>query len=439
MLTREGAILLIGISGWTILLSSLLYQPFLFLASFFLQTFYAAYIFLAQRRLGKLDSTGFILERTVEPQRTRDQTLLRVKLRARFEGEGWFFIQISDQPPYGTEKVEGNLEIEGIIGGTQTLEGGYTLRVNPPIAFVRFKVAKIRIHDPLRLYYVERNIGVESDIIVPVGEQLVGTVYARLRAAWIRPPMGIGMRSLVGYDDEFSGVKAYELGDKMRDIHWMRYAQQVAEDEIVAKKYVKKGDVALHVVVDCSPSINAGEGAALLTDISTLLRRLCQTTEEEGNTIQFWLLNPALNLNEKISPRRVFSRVLLELYIARIFPVEGRDDGQIAEVFSKTIKGTNIVVFIVNPPSANMDIIEEMMNACRRVGARFFVCVPEVSSYVPPVGEVIERILRMDRMLKYRWLSKAAEGGALVEIRRGYQVDIAREAMKRGGEWAHSY
>ncbi len=435
MLTREAALLLISLSGWTLFISTLLYQPFLFLASFFLQTFFATYMLLVSRRLRNLGIEGLILERTVEPQRIGDKTLLKVRLRVRLDSESRLFVRVMDRPPYGTRIVERPLNSEGIVGAGESLESSYTLEVDPSIGLARFRKVVLLIHDPLRLCYVAREVEVVSDVIVPVGEQLVGAAYTKLPAPWIRPPMGLGYRGLVGYDDEFSGIKPYELGDRVRDIHWVRYAQQVDEEELVAKKYVKKGEVTLHLVVDCSSSINAGDNAALLTDISTLIRRLCQTAEEEGNPVQFWLINPALSLDEKISPRRVFSRIALEQYIARVFPSRGRDEGQVVEEFSRTLSSSSMVIFVVNPPSQNTGTVEAMINACRIVGARYIICIPDVSSYVSGLEGVVGRLLQLDRLFKDMWLSRFAEPGSVIEIGKGYSVDVVREAVRRGVDW----
>jgi uncharacterized protein (DUF58 family) len=435
MLTREAALLLISLSGWTLFVSILLYQPFLFLASFFLQTFFATYILLASRRLRSLDVEGLKVERTVEPQRVGDKTLLKVRLHVWFDSEQRLFVRVVDKPPFGTRIVERPSNPEGIIGAGESLESSYTLEVDPSISLARFRKVILLIHDPLKLCYDARELEVASDIIVPVGEQLVGAAYTKLPAPWIRPPMGLGYRGLVGYDDEFSGIKPYELGDRVRDIHWIRYAQQVDEEELVAKKYVKKGEVTLHIVVDCSSSINTGENAALLTDISILIRRLCQTAEEEGNPVQFWLLNPSLSLDEKISPRRVFSRIAIEQYIARVFPSQGREEEQVVEEFSRTLTGSSMVVFVVNPPSQNTGIVEAMINACRMVGARYIICVPDVASYVSRLEGEVSRLLQLDRQFKDDWLSRFSEPGSVIEIGKGYAIDVVKEAMRRGVEW----
>ncbi|MEM1534569.1 MAG: DUF58 domain-containing protein [Nitrososphaerota archaeon] len=434
MLTREGALLLISLSGWIIFISTLLYHPFIFLASFFLQTFFTTYILLANRKLRRLDFSGLKVERAVEPQRTGDKTRLKVTLVVKLDGEGRLYIQAIERPPYGTHLMEGSLRPEGAVGDGQTLSSSYVLEVSPSMGLVRFGKITLRIHDPLRLCYVSREMEGEQEVFIPLGEQLVGAVYGRLRASWIRPPMGLGFRGLVGYDDEFSGVKSYELGDRIRDIHWMRYAQQVDEAEIVAKKYVKKGEVTLHIVVDCSPSINAGEDASLVTDISTLLRRLCQTAEEEGNPVQFWLINPELNQAEKVSHRRLFSRVAMEQYIARVFPSRGKDDGKIAEAFSRAIKGSSVVFFIVNPPSPNVEVVEDMIETCREAGARYVICVPDMSSYFSSPSEQTDRLLELDRFFKDKWVSRFKDRGSVIEIRKGFAVDITREALRRGSE-----
>ncbi|MEM0482350.1 MAG: DUF58 domain-containing protein [Nitrososphaerota archaeon] len=435
MLTREGALLLISISGWTLFISALLYQPFIFLTSFFLQTFFATYILLTHRRLEKLDTEGLKVERTVEPERVGDKTLLRVRLQVRFDSDSRLFVRVIDKPPYGTRVVERSLNPEGIVGAGEGIDTSYTLEIDPSIGLARFRKAILLIHDPLKLCYIEREVEVVSDVIVPVGEQLVGAAYAKLPTPWIRPPMGLGFRGLVGYDDEFSGVKPYELGDRIRDIHWMRYAQQVDEEELVAKKYVKRGEVTLHIVVDCSSSINAGDNAALLTDISTLIRRLCQTAEEEGNPVQFWLINSALSQDEKVSPRRVFSRVALEQFIARVFPSRGRDDRQVLEEFLRTLSSSSMVIFVVNPPSQNTGTIEEMINACKTVGARYIICIPDVSSYISGIGREVGRLLQLDRLFKDRWVSRFSEGGSVIEIGKGYEIDVTKEAMRRGVDW----
>lgn len=435
MLTREGALLLLSISGWTLFIAALLYQPFLFLTSFFLQTFYSTYILLTHIRLHKTDLTGVKVERHVEPYGVDERTILRVKLVVRLDGNRWLHLLVSDTMPLGTERVEGDLEVFGLLGPERILETSYVLRVNPSFALVRFNQVRIRIHDPLKLCYVERELNIKTEVIVPVGAKLVGTAYTRLSAAWIRPPMGIGVRGLVGYDDEFSGIKSYELGDRVRDIHWLRYARQVDEEDVVAKKYVKRGDVNLHIVVDCSASINAGEEGALIKDMSSLLRRLCQTAEEEGNSIQFWLINSALSIDEKISPRRVFSRASLEQYIARIIPSEERDSDGISKMFSEAIKPSSVAVFITNPPSQNGATVKEMIDDCRRVGARFIVCVPDMSSYVSGLDEGLRNMLELDELYKEKWLLSVAEGGVVVRLRRGQIADVAREAVKRGGEW----
>lgn len=435
MLTREAALLLISLSGWTLFICALFYQPFLFLASFFLQTFFATYLLLADRRLRKLGIESFKVERTAEPQRIGDKTLLRVNLHIRFEKESRFFVRVIDKPPYGTRIVDKQTNSEGIVGAGESLDSSYTLEIDPSIGLIRFRKVTLQVHDPLKLCYVARELEAAYDVIIPVGEQLVGSAYTRLPAPLIRPPMGLGYRGLVGYDDEFSGTKPYELGDRIRDIHWMRYAQQVDDEELVAKKYVKRGEIALHIVVDCSPSINMGDNSALLTDISTLIRRLCQTAEEEGNPVQFWLINPALSHDERISPRRVFSRVVLEEYIARVFPSNGRADGQIVEEFLKTLSAPSIVVFVVNPPSQNTSIVEAMIDTCRMVGARYIICVPNVSSYISGPDPEVSRLLQLDRLFKNGWLSRFSDQGSVIEIARGFEVDLAREAMRRGVDW----
>ncbi|GBC71662.1 hypothetical protein HRbin02_01447 [Candidatus Calditenuaceae archaeon HR02] len=435
MLTREAALLLISLSGWTLFISALLYQPFIFLASFFLQTFFTIYILLADRRLRKISIEGFKVERTAEPQRIGDKTLLKVILHVRFDSESQLFVRVIDKPPYGTRVVGQQSNSEGIVGAGESIESSYTLEIDSSIGLARFRKVILLIHDPLKLCYVARELEVASDIIVPVGEQLVGAAYTKLSAGWIRPPMGLGYRGLVGYDDEFSGTKPYELGDRIRDIHWMRYAQQVDDEGLVAKKYVKRGEVTLHIVIDCSSSINTGDNAALLTDISILIRRLCQTAEEEGNPVQFWLINPLLSHDEKISPRRVFSRVALEQYIARVFPSNGRDDGKIVEEFLKTLGSSSIVIFVVNPPSQNTGIVEAMINACRIVGARYIICMPDVSSYISGLDGEASRLLQLDRLYKDKWLSRFSEPGTVIEIGKGYAVDLAKEAMRRGVDW----
>lgn len=435
MISREGALALISLSGWTIFIASLLYQPFLFLVSIFLQIFFSTYMLLAFRRLQRLDVTGLKVERIFEPINKYGKNILKTETHLSTKGKTPLYIQAIDEPPYGTRVVDGSAKAEGLVGPKRDINFSYTLEVEDSIGLVRFSKLTVRVYDPLKLCYVTREIAAPSELILPVGEQLTGASYAKLRALWPRPPSGLGFKGLVGYDDEFMGIKAYDEGDRLRDIHWLRYARLVDEDEIIAKKYSKKGEVALHIVVDCSPAINTGPKADLIQDTAMFLRRLCLTAEEEGNSIHFWLINPALSLEERYSPRGTISRTAIEQYLAKIFPAIGRDDGKMAELFERHVKPASMTVFIVNPPSENIETIEKMVDACKKAGARYVLCLPEMSSYISEARTEIGQLLDVDRVYKERWLSKVADAGSVVFLRKETSADIAREIIRRGGEW----
>ncbi|MEM2011030.1 MAG: DUF58 domain-containing protein [Nitrososphaerota archaeon] len=432
MLSKEGVLLLISLTTWTILLSSLLYQPFLFLVSIFLQIYYSVYILLASKRLKTLYTTDIKIERTLEPFSKDGKNFVRTKLQLWVDKGGPLHVKVIDNLPYGTELAEGLNKAEGVISPKQGLTLSYVLSVDNSIGYIKFAKVDVQVHDALKLCFLTKRIEDRSEVAIPIGEQLIASSHSRFRTFWPRPPFGLGYRGLVGHDDEFVGVKPYEEGDRLRDVHWLRYARQVDEGEIIAKKYSKKGEVAIHIVVDCSSAINVGPAGELLVDIAQFIRRLCLAAEEEGNMIYFWLLNPALLLEEKISPRGVHSRTIIEQYIARIFPTHGGDSGEIAEIFEQRVRQASMAVFIFNPPSENMWIIERMIDACKKVGAGYVLCLPDMYSYVSGRGGEVEMLLRLDKMLKEKWLSGHSDGGWIIELRKGYTSDIARETVRRG-------
>jgi len=432
-LTRDASLILIGTSVWTVLTSSILYEHFLFLTALFIQSFFSFYLFFAHRGLGGVEGAHFRAERVVTGELVEGKNILHVRVRGWLEdADRRLYVALVDRTPYGARLLEGRQVCEGVVGGGLVVEARYKLIADPAVHLIRFEGIRLRVFDQLKLCFVEREVGGDEEVALSGGEQLIGASYARLWVSAYKPPTGFGFKGLVGFDDEFTGVKTYEPSDRTRDIHWVRTAQRV-DDELVAKRYVKRSDVEVHVVVDCSPSINAGEGGALVIDIINMVRRLCVSAAEEGNAVQFWLLNPRLRPEERVSPMRTPTKSHLEEYVARIFPAEGSLDRGIAETFMGSLKRGSLAFFIVNPPSGNSGLIGEMVDACREAGACVVLCMPDMATYVSPASGYLERLLILDGAYKVWWLSRYGEGVEVVLLQRGFVIDLAREVMRRRG------
>jgi uncharacterized protein (DUF58 family) len=428
MLTKEGALLVISIASWMLLISILIFQPFLLLTVFFLHVFLAFYVIASHKLLKRVRPEDLVLERSIEMVRGGGDIFLRVGLTVAMPRETRLYAEASDDIPRGVVP-EGRLEpARGWIGGDARIRQEYSLRVPAHAGLVRFATASVRIHDPLRLTYRVLRLPAAGDVAIPLGEETVASLYTQLSSV-SRPPLGMGVRSMIGYDDEFAGVKQYDEADKMRDIHWLRYAQQVEEDYPVAKKYRKRGEVSFHIVVDCSPSINLGKERRLVEDIATLVRQVYLSADEEGNPVHLWLVNPLLTLEEKALYRKTASRVVMERYISRITPAPGRDDGRVAEFFARRVGRGSVVLVVVNPPSQNLRVVERMIRACPAAGASCIVVMPDLSSYLSD-GELDRRLLAIDRAYKESWLRGVDSVDMVLELRRG-EVYVAAERVLR--------
>ncbi len=429
MLTKEGTLLIISISSWMLLIAILIFQPFLLLTVFFLHTFLASYIIAAHKLLKRVRPEDMFLERSFEVVSSSEDIFLRVGLTVAMRGETRLYAEASDEIPRGAVP-QGRLEpARGWIGGDARIRQEYSLRVPAHAGLLRFTAATVRIHDPLRLTYKVLRVPAAGDVAIPLGEETVASLYTQLSSV-SRPPLGMGVRSMVGYDDEFAGVKQYDEADKMRNIYWLRYAQQVEEDYPVAKKYRKRGEVSFHIIVDCSPSINLGSERRLVEDIATLVRQVYLSADEEGNPVHLWLVNPLLTLEEKALYRKTASRVVMERYISRITPAPGRDDGQVAELFARRVGRGSIVIVVVNPPSQNLGVVERMIGACSGAGAACIVVMPDLSSYLSD-GELGRRLLAIDRAYKESWLGSVDSVDTVLELRRGEAYLVAERVLRR--------
>jgi uncharacterized protein (DUF58 family) len=429
MLSREGALLLISNSSWLLIISILFFQPFLLLTVFLLHSFISFYIILSQSSFSRLRPDDLSVSRIVEVDEAGGGLTLRVHLTVALRFDERLYVEVFDSPPAGTAPVGTFGPARGVVGGGSILSHDYALRVVERMGSLSFRAVIVRVHDPLKLVYRELQASAPTEVALPIGEESVVGLYTQL-SSMSRPPLGMGVRSMVGYDDEFAGVKQYEVGDKIRDIHWLRYARQVEEEQPVTKKYRKRGEVSVHVVVDCSPTINLGKDHKLIDDVATLLRQIFHSADKEGNPVQLWLINPRLPLEAKVPSRKTTSRAELERYLSLLTPADGRDDGEVAELFAGRVSRSSIVILLTNPPTPNLRTVEKIIAACRDAGATCHLVLPETSSYVED-GPTLRALLRIDRVFKDSWLRRAGGVEAVMELRRGEAYEISERILRR--------
>ncbi len=428
MLSREGALLLISNSSWLLIISILLFQPFLLLTVFLLHSFISFYIILSQSSLSRVRPEDLSVGRTVEFDEARGSLTLRVHLTVALRSDERLYVEVFDAPPAGAVPAGTFGLARGVIGGGSVLSHNYALRVVERMGSLSFRTVRVRVHDPLKLVYRELHVSAPTQVALPIGEESVAGLYTQL-SSMSRPPLGMGIRSMVGYDDEFTGVKQYEVGDKIRDIHWLRYARQVEDEQPVAKKYRKRGEVSVHVVVDCSPTINLGKDYKLIDDVATFLRQIFHSADREGNPVQLWLINPRLPLEAKVPSRKTISRAELERYLSLLIPADGRDD-EVAELFAGRVSRYSIVILLTNPPTPNLRTVEKIIAACRDAGATCLLVLPDTSSYVED-DPTWRALLRIDRFFKDSWLRRAGGVEAVIELRRGEAYDISERILRQ--------
>ncbi len=107
------------------------------------------------------------------------------------------------------------------------------------------------IYDPFRIFRTEFEHDIVPSVAVSSSKEAIkkAQTYAKSKHAeeFIVTPSKFYMRS-----NEFDGIREYQPGDPMRDIHWKSFSKFQRR---MTKTYQNISPIDCHVMIDCSPSM----------------------------------------------------------------------------------------------------------------------------------------------------------------------------------------
>lgn len=403
MLSTRGLAALINSEVAVFLCATLFYNPQLFLLAFFLHAFFASYILLYMGKLGRINEGMIRAWRDVSHTVVQSGGTFTVSVKVSSELEESFVAEFRDEVPSGLILVEGTSMKSGLLRRGVEAEILYRVKPSQAVHRIFYRYIFCIIYDPLGLVARKLRIAAPQEILVVRDEWGPLQESIALREHYTSPAPGVGINPFLGIEDEYLGVRPYEHGDRLRDIHWKKTAAATSDDSIFVKRYERRSEAQLNIVVDCSSSINAGLNEAYIMDVSRLVGAITSSALDEGNIIHLYVLNPELSIDEVLSSK-ISSSIGLLKRLSLLYPTEGQVPVEVVnEIETRMSRGSRLIV-ISNPPSENQEVVRKLIERAVESKCVITIIIPDIDSYYPSISEHVDTLLRVDKLIKTLWL-----------------------------------
>lgn len=432
MLTSRGFLILIESAITVLLTSTFLYNPQIFLLTIFTHFFIISYIIINFYKLKSYPGETFAAKRFIPYDMIPPEALFEVSATSFSKINDSLVAELREEFPEGVVLVDGTAINRGIIDSNHELRISYRARLSTNSKIGIFKNVDLILYDALMV--VGRRLKLEAPGEIFSSEILQGPTRTQLsvRNRIANTPIGISTNPFVGHDEEFINIKTYEDGDSIRYIHWKKTAA-LQSDDLLVKKFEKLGETRISIVIDCSPSLNAGLLHSYIDTVRLAVLNITRAAIESGNLLKIYLLNPEIPIHHhRKTSIRNFQDALLRT--AMIFPTSHEAPSLVNELFNTELQKGSYVAIFTNPPSINSRNLALMINEALGMSCKVMIFIPLIDEYYPTkIGEIdLTQFLKMDMLLKTKWASQYGENVNIVYISpTTYILDIKRIFTRR--------
>ncbi|MBS3781954.1 MAG: DUF58 domain-containing protein [Candidatus Thermoplasmatota archaeon] len=169
------------------------------------------------------------------------------KVKHKFRSERNLELRISNV-------LKGEFELSGKEDFKEKIQTNSQIsyRVNPKSRGFH-KLGKITgwLYDPLKIYKKSIEHEIELEIMVQSSKEAIkkAKTYSKRSYAekYVEDPLAFTVRS-----NEFEGIREFQPGDSLRDIHWKSFSKF---QKLMTRVYEKVSPIGTQILLDCSPSM----------------------------------------------------------------------------------------------------------------------------------------------------------------------------------------
>jgi uncharacterized protein (DUF58 family) len=398
----------------------------------FIHFFIVSYIFINFNRLKSYSPEVFTAKRIISLNVGSPESLFEISVIISSKIKNSVVAELKEEIPDELVLVEGTCIKQGVIDSNHEIKIDYRARLSSNSRISIFKSVDLILYDALML--VGRKIKLEAPGEIYSSKILLESsrIQTVVRDRIANPPIGISTNPFIGHDEEFISIKTYEEGDSIRYIHWKKTAA-LQTDDLLVKKFEKLGEKKISIVVDCSPSLNAGMLNSYFNEVASAVLTITRAALDSGNIVKIYLLNPEIPI-QHLRETTIRNLQDAKLKTAMIFPASQEAPSFIKELFSEELQKGSYVAIFTNPPSINDKNLKHMISKAIAKNCKIITFIPLIHEYyqVKSNNFDLTSLLKIDNLLKQRWASSFGEKIHVFYISpTSYMLDIKRVFMRR--------
>jgi len=185
-----------------------------------------------------------IEDKITDDNKTVDESF---KVEHTVKSERELELVLSKVPKEEFEIVEDNENKEKLSTGSNI---SYKIK---PLSRGYHRLGKLTgwIYDPLKLYKKPIEHDIEPEVIVQSSKEAIkkAKTYSKRSYAeeFVENPFAFTVRS-----NEFEGIREFQPGDSLRDIHWKSFSKF---QKLMTRVYERVSPIGTQIFLDCSPSM----------------------------------------------------------------------------------------------------------------------------------------------------------------------------------------
>jgi uncharacterized protein (DUF58 family) len=397
----------------------------------FIHFFIASYIFINFNMLKSYSPEEFTAKRIISLNVASPESLFEISVIVSSRIKNRVVAELREEIPDGLVLIEGTCIKQGLIDSNHKIEIDYRARLSSNSRIGIFKSVDLVLYDASML--VGRKIKLEAPGEVYSSEILLESSRTQtiVRDRIANPPIGISTNPFIGHDEEFISIKTYEEGDSIRYIHWKKTAA-LQTDDLLVKKFEKLGEKKISIVVDCSPSLNAGMPNPYFNEVASAVLTIIRAALDSGNVVKVYLLNPEIP-TQHLRETTIRNLQDAKLKAAMIFPASQEAPSFIRELFIEELQKGSYVAIFTNPPTINDEDLKHMISKAIAKNCKVVTFMPLIQEYyqVKSNNFDLANLLKIDNLLKQRWASSFGEKIHVFYISpTSYMLSVKRVFMR---------
>ena len=206
----------------------------------------AAFLFsiIFYSRFEVLNSSVVIEDHISDQNKTVGETF---EVEHVVKGDRVLEVDLSKELADDFELTEDKKEIDQLSTGSHI---SYRVR---PSSRGYHNIGKLKgwLYDPLKIYKKSIEHDIEGEVVVQSSKEAIKKAKTYSKRSYsqefISDPFAFSTRS-----NEFDGIREFQPGDSMRDIHWKSFSKF---QKLMTKIYETISPKGIHVILDCSPSM----------------------------------------------------------------------------------------------------------------------------------------------------------------------------------------